>query len=95
MADDVGWSNPSCYHNGLMSSRTPNIDKIAKEGMRLTDYYAQPSCTAGRGAFLTGQFPVRNGMHTVGLPGDEKRLSDSDPTVAMLLKKMGYATGQF
>ncbi len=95
MADDVGWSNPSCYHNGLMSSRTPNIDKIAKEGMRLTDYYAQPSCTAGRGAFLTGQFPVRNGMHTVGLPGDEKRLSDNDPTVPMLLKKMGYATGQF
>ncbi len=95
MADDVGWSNPSCYHNGLMSSKTPNIDRIAKEGMRFTDYYAQPSCTAGRSAFLTGQFPVRNGMHTVGLPGDTKRLSDQDPTVATLLKKMGYATGQF
>ena len=95
MADDVGWSNPSCYHNGLMSSRTPHIDRIAAEGMRFTDYYAQPSCTAGRSAFLTGQFPVRNGMHTVGLPGDTKRLSDRDPTVATLLKNMGYATGQF
>ena len=95
MADDVGWSNPSCYHNGLMSSQTPNIDRIAKEGMRFTDYYAQPSCTAGRSAFLTGQFPVRNGMHTVGLPGDVKRLSDEDPTVATLLGKMGYATAQF
>lgn len=95
MADDVGWSNPSCYHHGVMSSRTPNIDRIAKEGMRLTDYYAQPSCTAGRSAFLTGQFPARNGLHTVGLPGDPARLSDDDPTVAALLKKLGYATGQF
>jgi arylsulfatase A-like enzyme len=95
MADDVGWANPSCYHQGVMSSRTPNIDKLAAAGMRFTDYYAQPSCTAGRSAFLTGQFPVRNGMHTVGLPGDPARLNDKDPTVAALLKKMGYATGQF
>lgn len=95
MADDVGWSNPSCYHQGLMSSRTPNIDRLAKEGMRFTDFYAQPSCTAGRSAFLTGQFPARNGLHTVGLPGDPGRLNDKDPTVAALLKKMGYATGQF
>ncbi|MCP4890488.1 MAG: arylsulfatase [Planctomycetaceae bacterium] len=95
MADDVGWSNPSCYHNGVMSSRTPNIDRIASQGMRFTDYYAQPSCTAGRSAFLTGQFPVRTGMHTVGLPGDVKQLNDADPTVATLLKRMGYATGQF
>ena len=95
MSDDVGWSNPSCYHQGLMSSRTPHIDRIAKEGMRFTDYYAQPSCTAGRSAFLTGQFPVRNGMHTVGFPGDPARLSEKDPTLAALLKKFGYVTGQF
>ena len=95
MADDVGWANPSCYHQGVMSSRTPNIDRLAAGGMRFTDYYAQPSCTAGRSAFLTGQFPARNGLHTVGLPGDPARLSDDDPTVATLLKKLGYATGQF
>lgn len=95
MADDVGWSNPSCYHQGLMSSRTPNLDRLAREGMRFTDHYAQPSCTAGRSAFLTGQFPLRTGMHTVGLPGDDKQLSDEDPTLATLLKKMGYVTGQF
>lgn len=95
MADDVGWSNPSCYHSGIMSSQTPNIDRLAQEGMRFTDHYAQPSCTAGRSAFLTGQFPVRTGMHTVGLPGDDKQLNPKDPTVPMLLKKLGYATGQF
>ena len=78
-----------------MSSRTPNIDRIAKEGMRFTDYYAEPSCTAGRAAFLLGQFPARSGMHTVGLPGDPGRINDEDPTLADLLKKMGYATGQF
>ena len=59
MADDVGWSNPSCYHSGIMSSKTPHIDRIAREGIRFTDHYAQPSCTAGRSAFLTGQFPIR------------------------------------
>lgn len=95
MADDVGWSNPSCYHSGIMSSKTPHIDRIAREGIRFTDHYAQPSCTAGRSAFLTGQFPIRTGMHTVGLPGDDKRLSNLDPTVAQLLKKLGYSTGQF
>lgn len=95
MTDDIGWSNPSCYHQGVMSSRTPNIDRLAREGMRFTDYYAEPSCTAGRAAFLLGQFPARSGMHTVGLPGDPARVSDKDPTVATLLKKLGYATGQF
>jgi len=95
MSDDIGWSNPSCYHQGLMSSRTPNIDRLAREGMRFTDYYAEPSCTAGRAAFLMGQFPVRTGMHTVGLPGDPGRINEKDPTIATLLKKMGYATGQF
>ncbi len=95
MTDDIGWLNPSCYHQGVMSSRTPSIDRLATEGMRFTDYYAEPSCTAGRAAFLMGQFPVRTGMHTVGLPGDPERINDKDPTLATLLKKMGYATGQF
>lgn len=95
MADDVGYSNLSSYHQGLMSSRTPNIDKLASEGLRMTDYYAQPTCTAGRSAFITGQFPVRTGMHTVGLPGDPGGLSSSTPTIATLLKQQGYTTGQF
>ncbi|RLA45495.1 MAG: arylsulfatase, partial [Gammaproteobacteria bacterium] len=95
MSDDIGWSNLSSYHQGLMSSRTPNIDQLAKEGMRFTDYYAEPSCTAGRAAFLLGQFPVRTGMHTVGLPGDPEHISKKDPTLAELLKIQGYATGQF
>lgn len=96
MADDVGWASLGSYHQGVKSIQTPNLDALAAEGMRLTDYYAQPSCTAGRSAFLTGQFPVRTGMHTVGLPGDvEKGLSDEDPTLASLLKSLGYATGQF
>ncbi len=95
MADDVGWSSLSSYHQGVKSIRTPNIDRLASEGMRFTDYYAQPSCTAGRSAFLTGQFPVRSGLHTVGLPGDPVGLSDMDPTIAQMLKPLGYATGQF
>ncbi|MDB9961186.1 arylsulfatase [Oceanihabitans sp.] len=95
MVDDLGYSNLSVYHQGLMSSRTPNIDKLAGEGMRMTDYYSQPSCTAGRSAFITGQFPVRTGLHTVGLPGDPGGLSPSTPTLATFMKKQGYATGQF
>lgn len=95
MVDDLGYSNLSCYHQGLMSSRTPNIDKLASEGLRMTDYYSQPSCTAGRSAFITGQFPVRTGMHTVGLPGDPGGLSPETPTLATFLKKLGYTTGQF
>ncbi len=93
--DDVGISNVGAYHQGLMSSRTPNIDSLAEEGMRFTDYYAQPSCTAGRSAFLTGQFPVRTGMHTVGLPGSNKGLTPDTPTLPELLKLQGYTTGQF
>ncbi len=95
MADDVGWSSLSSYHQGVKSIRTPNIDKLAAEGMRFTDYYAQPSCTAGRSAFLTGQFPVRTGLHTVGLPGDPIGLHAEDPTLAQMLKPLGYVTGQF
>ncbi|GLS89315.1 arylsulfatase [Psychromonas marina] len=93
--DDIGISNLSAYHNGVMSSQTPNIDSIAKKGMLLTDYYAQPSCTAGRSAFLTGQFPARTGMHTVGLPGGPIGLNQETPTLPEVLKKMGYMTGQF
>jgi len=95
MADDVSWSAPSVYHQGVRSSRTPNIDGLAADGMRFTDYYAQPSCTAGRSAFITGQYPVRTGLHTVGLPGDPIGLSAKDPTIAQILKPLGYATGQF
>lgn len=95
MADDVGWASLGSYHQGVKSIRTPNLDRLASEGMRMTDYYAQPSCTAGRSAFITGQLPVRTGMHTVGLPGDPIGLSEDTPTLATLLKKEGYTTGQF
>ena len=95
MADDVGWASLGSYHQGIMSIETPNLDMLAAEGMRFTDYYAQPSCTAGRSAFLTGQFPVRTGLHTVGLPGDPVGLNDADPTLAQMLKRLGYTTGQF
>ncbi|MEZ9593436.1 arylsulfatase [Shewanella sp. 10N.261.52.F9] len=93
--DDIGISNLSAYHRGVMSSQTPNIDSIAEKGMLLTDYYAQPSCTAGRSAFLTGQFPVRTGMHSVGLPGGPVGLNANTPTLPELLKEQGYVTGQF
>lgn len=93
--DDIGISNLSAYHNGVMSSDTPNIDSIAEKGMLLTDYYAQPSCTAGRSAFITGQFPVRTGMHTVGLPGGPVGLNANTPTLPEILKTLGYTTGQF
>lgn len=95
LTDDVGLLNIGAYHRGLMSSRTPNIDRIAKEGMLFTDYYAQPTCTAGRSALITGQFPVRTGLHTVGLPGDPIGLSPDTPTLPELLKELGYRTGQF
>ncbi|PYG25550.1 arylsulfatase [Pelagimonas varians] len=96
MADDVGWASLGSYHQGVKSIKTPNLDLLASEGMRLTDYYAQPSCTAGRSAFITGQYPVRTGMHTVGLPGDPtKGLDANDPTLANMLKSLGYTTGQF
>jgi arylsulfatase len=69
MGDDIGWFNPSCYHSGIMGYQTPNIDRIAKEGARFTDWYGQQSCTAGRAAFITGQSPIRTGLTKVGLPG--------------------------
>ena len=93
--DDVGWSNVSAYNMGMMGYRTPNIDRIAKEGILFTDYYAQQSCTAGRAAFITGQHPFRTGLLTVGLPGSPIGLQAEDPTIADLLKNQGYMTGQF
>ena len=94
MADDVGVSNISAYHRGMMGGRTPNIDRIAKEGALFTDYYAQQSCTAGRSAFITGQTPFRTGLLAVGLPGAKQGLQDKDPTIAELLQPLGYATAQ-
>jgi len=93
--DDIGWSNVSAYNMGMMGYKTPNIDRIGKEGMMFTDYYAQQSCTAGRSAFITGQSPYRTGLLKVGLPGAKEGLQKEDPTIAELLKPMGYATGQF
>ena len=93
--DDVGWSNVSAYNMGMMGYKTPNIDRIAKEGALFTDYYAQQSCTAGRAAFITGQHPFRTGLLTVGLPGSPIGLQPEDPTIADLLKEHGYMTGQF
>jgi arylsulfatase A-like enzyme len=93
--DDIGISNLSCYSNGLMGYRTPNIDRIAKEGAMFTDYYGEQSCTAGRAAFITGQNPYRTGLTKVGMPGADLGLRDEDPTIATALKEQGYATGQF
>ncbi len=93
--DDIGQSNLSCYTKGLMGYQTPNIDRIAKEGMLFTDYYAEQSCTAGRSAFITGQSVFRTGLSKVGLPGADQGLRAEDPTIAELLKPHGYATGQF
>jgi arylsulfatase len=93
--DDIGMSNLSCYSDGLMGYRTPNIDRIANEGIRFTDYYGEQSCTAGRSAFITGQSVFRTGLSKVGLPGADMGLRAEDPTIAELLKPLGYATGQF
>ncbi len=93
-ADDVGIWNVSAYHRGMMGGRTPNIDRLANEGALFTDYYSQQSCTAGRAAFITGQSPFRVGLLKVGLPGAKQGLQDKDPTIAELLKPLGYATAQ-
>jgi arylsulfatase len=92
--DDIGMTNLSCYSDGLMGYRTPNIDRIAHEGMRFTDCYAEQSCTAGRASFITGQHGLRTGMTKVGLPGATLGLPKEDPTIAELLKALGYATAQ-
>ena len=93
--DDVGMWNISAYHRGMMGGTTPNIDRIANDGMVFMDHYAQASCTAGRAAFITGQSPLRVGLATVGLPGSPQGLQKEDPTLAEMLKPLGYATGQF
>ena len=93
--DDIGQSNISAYTSGLVGYRTPNIDRIANEGMIFTDYYGEQSCTAGRSSFITGQSVFRTGLSKVGLPGADLGLRTEDPTIAALLKAQGYATGQF
>ena len=93
--DDVGWWNISFNSQGQMGYRTPNIDRVGNEGVAFTDYYAQQSCTAGRAAFITGQNPVRTGLTKVGMPGADVGLQKEDPTIAELLKPLGYTTGQF
>ena len=93
--DDIGMTNLSCYGDGLMGYRTPNIDRIAGEGMRFTDWYGEQSCTAGRSAFITGQSVFRTGLSKVGIPGSPVGMRREDPTIAGLLKAVGYATGQF
>ena len=93
--DDIGWFNVSAYNRGMMGYKTPNIDRIANEGLLFTDAYGQNSCTAGRAAFITGQSPFRTGLLKVGLPGAKEGLHEKDPTIAELLKPLGYTTGQF
>ena len=93
--DDIGQSNISAYSRGVMGYKTPNIDRLANEGVMFTDYYAEQSCTAGRASFITGQSGLRTGLTKVGLPGATLGLQKEDPTIAELLKPLGYATGQF
>jgi len=95
MGDDIGWLNIGCYNQGLMATKTPNLDRIATEGMRFTDYYAEASCTAGRANFVTGELPFRTGMTTVGQAGSPIGLPKEAITIATALKAQGYATGQF
>jgi arylsulfatase A-like enzyme len=95
MGDDVGWFNIGAYHQGMMSGKTPNLDQLASEGMRFTDYYAEASCTAGRANFITGELPIRTGLTTVGQPGADVGMPAQASTIATALKSMGYETGQF
>src|SRR6266545_4322723 len=95
MGDDVGWFNVGAYHRGMMSGKTPNLDKLASEGMMFTDYYAEASCTAGRANFITGQLPIRTGLTTVGQAGADVGIPAEAATLATALKAQGYATGQF
>jgi arylsulfatase A-like enzyme len=95
MGDDIGWENLGSYHQGLMLDATPNLDKLAKQGLRFTDYYAEASCTAGRANFITGELPIRTGLTTVGQAGSPLGMPDQAPTIATALKALGYETGQF
>jgi len=95
MGDDVGWFNIGAYHRGIMSGKTPNLDKLASEGMLFTDYYAEASCTAGRANFITGELPIRTGLTTVGQAGSDVGIPAEAVTLATTLKAQGYVTGQF
>jgi arylsulfatase len=95
MGDDIGWFNLGAYNGGMMLNATPNLDTLASEGMRLTDYYAEASCTAGRANFICGELPIRTGMTTVGQAGSAIGMPDAAPTIANALKSQGYATAQF
>src|SRR5437868_766752 len=95
MGDDIGWFNIGAYHEGMMAGRTPNLDRLAAEGMRFTDYYAEASCTAGRANFITGELPIRTGLTTVGQAGADVGIPETACTLASVLKSLGYATGQF
>ncbi|HTR14673.1 MAG TPA: arylsulfatase [Roseiarcus sp.] len=95
MGDDVGWFNIGAYHQGIMSGKTPNLDQLAAQGMRFTDYYAEASCTAGRANFITGEIPLRTGMTTVGQAGADVGIPEQAVTLATVLKSLGYETGQF
>jgi len=95
MGDDIGWFNIGAYHRGIMSGKTPNLDKLASEGMLFTDYYAEASCTAGRANFITGELPIRTGLTTVGQAGADVGMPDQAVTLATVLKALGYTTGQF
>ena len=95
MGDDIGWFNIGAYHRGMMSGKTPNIDRLAREGMMFTDYYAEASCTAGRANFVTGMLPIRTGMTTVGQAGSPLGLPEEAPTIGNVLNDLGYSTGQF
>src|SRR5207302_5193990 len=95
MGDDIGMWNLGAYHRGLMAGRTPHLDRLAREGMIFTDYYAEASCTAGRANFITGELPIRTGMTTVGQAGAPTGIPAQAVTIATALKGMGYATGQF
>src|ERR1700754_4871723 len=92
--DEIGRGNAGAYTHAMMGE-TPNIDRIPREGVIFTDHYGQPSCTAGRAAFIMGQFPVCTGMTPVGIPGSPRAIQKEDPTLAEVLKSAGYATGQF
>ena len=95
MGDDVGWFNIGAYHQGIMSGKTPNLDRLAAQGLRFTDYYAEASCTAGRANFITGELPLRTGLTTVGQAGADVGLPDQAVTLATVLKSLGYETAQF
>jgi arylsulfatase len=95
MGDDIGWFNVGAYNQGIMASKTPNLDQLAANGMRFTDYYAEASCTAGRANFITGELPIRTGLTTVGQAGSPIGIPAEAPTIATALKAMGYSTGQF